>query len=131
MALLIKRSFLPIAALAAVVIATPAVARASEIYVNNMSDVAVQLTVYNAATPAKVVATWCVDTGDYGEHVLKDAPALLQADVMQVGCKEPVILGRKLSLMAVTPKTPATLFRLSGVAGKYDLTGPYSHDLVK
>jgi hypothetical protein len=131
MALFIKRLSLPIAALGAVLIATPAAARASEIYVNNMSDVAVQFTAYNAATPAKIVATWCVDTGDYAEHELKDAPAVVHADVMHVGCKAPAILGRNVTLMPETPKTPATLFRLSGIGGKYVLSGPYSHDLVK
>ena len=130
MALLIKRFFLPIAVLVAA-IATPAAAWAGQIYVNNMSDVAVQFTAYNAATPAKVLATWCVDTGDYAEHVLTMPPALLQADVMQVGCKEPVILNRKLMLMPDTLKSPATLFRLSGTAGKYVLGGPYGHDALK
>ena len=110
----------------------PSVASAGQVLVNNMSDVAVQMTAYDAATPAKVVGTWCVDTGAYDVHTLKVVPATLHADVTQVGCKEPVILNRTLALPPATQATTsAALYRLAGNKGKYTLTGPFAHPIEK
>jgi hypothetical protein len=114
--------------LAFVAALAPAAVSAEQIYTNNMSDVAVLMTAYDASSPAKVVGTWCVETGAYEKHELKLAPVQLHADVMHEGCKDPVILNRTLR---VTGGAAATMYRLTGTKGKYLLAGPFAHEALK
>jgi hypothetical protein len=117
---------LPCLALASIL--TPVAVSADQIYTNNMSDVAVLMTAYDASSPAKVVSSWCVETGAYEKHELRVAPVQLHANVMHEGCKEPVILNRSLS---VANGSAATMYRLTGSKGKYSLTGPFAHEALK
>jgi hypothetical protein len=110
----------------------PAAASAGQIYVNNMSDAAVHMTAYSAASPAKVIGTWCVETGVYDRHELKGEPAKLQAEVMAHDeCKEPLILNKSLPVPVTQADAAAALYRLTGTHGKYSLTGPFAHKVVK
>lgn len=107
-------------------------ASATQIFVNNMSDAAVQLTAYDAATPAKKMATWCVETGAFERHELKVEPARLEANVMKKDeCKEPLLLNRTLDLPKGALGSTAALYRVTGTGGKYSLSGPLSHKIEK
>lgn len=114
--------------LAFVAALTPAAVSAEQIYTNNMSDVAVLMTAYDASSPAKVLSTWCVETGAYERHELKLAPVQLHADVMHEGCKEPIIFNRTLPVLG---GSAAAMYRLLGTKGKYSLTGPFAHGATK
>jgi hypothetical protein len=106
----------------------PLIASAGLIYVNNMSDAAVMMTAYDASTPAKVVGTWCVETGAYAMHELKVESAKLQAEVMKRDeCKEPRLFARSLPVPRLSAENAAALYRLIGTGGKYSLSGPFSH----
>jgi hypothetical protein len=102
------------------------------IYVNNMSDAAVMMTAYDASTPAKAVASWCVETGAYAMHELKAEPAKLQAEVMKHDeCKEPRLLDRTVPAPRLSAENAAALYRLTGTGGKYTISGPFSHKAQK
>jgi hypothetical protein len=84
-----------------------------------MSDAAVLMTAFDAATPANVISSWCVATGDYDQHTLNVAPAQLKAVVTSDGCKEPAFLNKMLQLLP-----DAVTYRVTGSGGHYTISGP-------